>query len=171
MYFALIGIDSQYHTLNNMATCFLDATKPLHINGSSNVDQGWRQFTWSKVCGTGGYENVMSWQITSSPSTYKGFHFIVDFSAWRWDGDNIVNSQSWGWQTFYYQNITTSSTWDYKQGTVSWEAGDGVAVYDLYNTGAYSYMRAWGVAGSNIMVGLRVRAYTSEWGRLAINYY
>lgn len=153
-----------------MAT-FLDATKPLHINGSSNVNEGWRQFTWTKVCGTAGYENVMSWQITSSPSVKKGFHFIIDSFSYKWDGSNATSSESWGQQTFYFQNIDTNSTWNYVQGTVKWEGGNGIAVYDLYNTGAYSYMRAWGTAGSNIMVGVRIRAYTGAWNILAINYY
>ena len=153
-----------------MAT-FLDATKPLHINGSSNVDQGWRQFTWSKVCGTGGMENIMSWQITSAPSAKKGFHFIIDSFSYKWDGSNTTSAESWGQQTFYYQNIDTNSTWNYIQGTTFWEGGNGIASYDLFNSGAYSYMRGYGIAGSNVMIGVRVRAYTAEWGRLAINYY
>lgn len=153
-----------------MAT-ITDGTKPLHLNGSSSADAGYRTFTWVKLCGTSAMENIMSFQITSAPAYKRGFHFIVNSFSYKWNGTNISNSESWSQQTFYYQNIDTNSTWNYKDGVTQWEAGTAHASYDISNSGAYSYIRGYGSGGTNVMIGVYVRAFCAEWNRVAINYY
>lgn len=152
-----------------MAT-ITDGTKPLHLNGSSSADAGYRTFTWAKLCGTGGYENIMSFQITSAPSFRRGFHYIVNSFAYKWDGSNISNSESWSQQTFYYLNVDTNSTWNYREGVVQWEAGTGIAAYTVSSSGAYHYIQGYGSGGTNVMIGVYIRVFCSEWNRVAINY-
>lgn len=152
-----------------MAT-FLDPTYPIHLNASSDINQGYRQYNWSKVCPVGSWTNIMSFQITSAPSTTRGFHIIVNSCGWKWDGDNLINSECWGQETFWYYNITTSSTWSFVTATTKWEGGNGIGGYDVTNSGAYIYIRG-NAYFSNMVVGVSIRALTSNWNNLAVNYY
>jgi hypothetical protein len=145
------------------------ATEGIHFNKDGTTNYGWRKFNHTKLTGTGGTEQIMSFTLTSAPSYNSTVQFLVYFFSSQYP----VNNNQQATSLFNYEwTAYSSQTWEsFSSGNI-YSKGNTIAQTQMgYGTSGTIYIGGYGNAGASAYIGCHVQANCSIWDKISITYY
>ena len=148
-----------------------DGTVSLHINGASNGNEGYRQFSHAKVCAQS-WTNIMTFTITSNPSFPRIVRLWVNSWSWRWSGSGMAGtvSEARFRKISINANINTNGVWSNQDSYQVSNAGNDISSTGWGIVGSELRIEGIGYAGNDVMMGISVLGFTNSWDRMSVTY-
>lgn len=147
---------------------YVTATEGIHFNKGGNTNNGWRMFNHTKLTGTGGTEQIISFTLTSAPSYNSTVQFLVYFFSSQYPASNNQQCTS----LFNYEwTAYSTQTWESFSSGEIYTKGNTITQRQMgYGTSGTIYIGGYGY-GTAAHIGVRVEANCSIWDKISITYY